>query len=104
VVTIGVLAAACTSATPTPEVWDESVVVAHLRLVQDPGGIAWTYESDGLTCNVAAVLTTATQVAMYADAGDVVAANPDRSAGVKIVSAESAACLAALNAALADLQ
>lgn len=103
-VVLGLVVAACSPAPTEQAVWDESAIVAHVGLQQDSEGIAWTYEADGLSCNVAIVLTSESQVAMYADAGDTVAANPQRTAGVKIVDSEAATCLAALSAALADLQ
>lgn len=70
-------------------VHDESDVRAHIGL--DESGFVTTPE--GVECEAAVVMTNGNQVSMYADAGDVVATNPDGTAGVKVIAAEQATCL-----------
>lgn len=89
----------------TTTVWDESAIVAHLGLARDDLGISWTYTTpSGVDCNIAIVLTSDTMVGLYASAGDTVAMNPAETAGVKIVTAERATCLAAITEHLATLR
>lgn len=81
----------------------EMEVVGHIGAVQRDG---WYYYplSEGEECEIAVVLTDAGMVSLYADAGDLVASNPPRTAGVKIGSAEDPErCHAAITEALATL-
>lgn len=67
--------------------YDRSMILAHLGAKGER-----IVTRDGVECEVSVVLTDATEVALYADAGDVVATNPDRTAGVKITSSEKQTC------------
>ena len=99
--------AATTEPAPEPEPteparFDESEVADHLGLLRDPEmGVVYE-DPSGTDCFIAVVLTDANMVSLYADAGDNVAANPDRTAGVKIVTPEAQFCNDALTQALAD--
>lgn len=90
---------------PADTVWNESEIVDHLGLVQNRGGMSWTYRTDdGTRCNIAIVLTSASQVRLYKGAGDTVATTPGETAGVKIVDRERKTCLESITDALEDLE
>ena len=83
--------------------WTEQEIVNAVGLREDGG---WYYydAADGLECEIAVVMTSANMVAMYADAGDLVATNPDQTAGVKIgATDDDRACHSALTTAFASL-
>jgi len=83
-----------------PRVYDEADLIDHL----DAKGSMDSYVNfDGTRCEVAVYLTSAGMVSLYADAGDVVATNPTRTAGVKVVSDNQATCHELFTEALADL-
>lgn len=46
----------------------------------------------GKTCEAAVVMTSPSQVQMYADAGDLVVTNPDGNLGVKVVGDTDGSC------------
>lgn len=78
-----------------PQVYDESELRAFLGVKHD------VYTApDGTRCEAYVFMTTPAMVATYRDAGDVVATNPDASAGVKITDAQGATCYRLLTAAL----
>lgn len=86
-------------------VHNESAIIKHIGAVDDGSGTdSYTVNIDGAECGIAVVLTSASAVSLYADAGDTVAANPDKTAGVKIIADEEATCLNGLNAALSDFK
>lgn len=85
-------------------VHDESEVLEHINATTDDGGITYLAEVGGTTCQIAVVLTSNNMVEMYAGAGDTVAMNPARTAGVKITDPEQATCLDVLNEALSDFE
>ena|ERR1700730_1100710 len=87
----------------SPAVFDQSQLVQYLHLTATDDHLAWTYAApNGTNCNVAVILTTPAMVQLYAGAGDVVATNPNREAGVKVVDAEAATCQRLLTDALKD--
>lgn len=89
------------SAAPFPsDQYSERDVRRHLGLVDDSGLVF--YRADGLDCEVAVVLTSPQQVSTYADAGDVVATDPQQRVGVKLVAEPQRPCFDAVTAALAD--
>ena len=109
------LLAGCGAAAPTadpvaeptvtaarPVAYDEADVVDHLGLTENPSGLSWTWSSASGSCEVAVVLTTANAVALYADAGDIVATNSDGTAGVKITGDRKSTCRDEMDEALAD--
>lgn len=73
----------------------EQQLATALGLTQT--GADWSTPSG---CSVAVLLTTPQEVALYADAGDPVVANPERSVGVKLED-DSESCRAEL---LLDLE
>lgn len=83
------------------KVYDEADVVAHIGATADGNG-SYTVSVEGAECAIPVVLTSAAAVAMYADAGDAVATNADRTAGVKITGDAQATCLEGLSEALSD--
>ena len=88
-----------TATASEPVLHDASEIVEHLGMTGDD--IAYTYTSDdGQECNVAVVLTSASDVQTYEGAGDVVAKNPDGTVGVKIVDEEEKTCKAKITKAL----
>ena len=90
-----------TTEAEAPTVYDESQIGKHLGLLEDDQGLF--YQTDEVDCSIAVIMTSASMVDMYVEAGDAVATNPEGTAGVKIVTPETATCLTVLNAALADL-
>lgn len=85
-----------------PISYNESDVVSHMGMTEDYGSYYLKDPATGAVCEAAVVLTTASGVSLYADAGDNVATNLDRTAGVKDVSAESDTCMALFNERLVD--
>jgi hypothetical protein len=88
---------------PAPPEHTEAEVLEQANIVTRDGGLSYVHKPSG--CHLAVVMIGRDLVDLYADAGDVVASNPDRTVGVKI--SESAErdpeCHAALTEALADL-
>jgi hypothetical protein len=79
---------------------DASAIVSGLPLRAD--GNAYTYTArTGQTCHVAMVIVNANMLKTYQNAGDNVATNPSKTAGVKIVDDEAKTCNQLLTAALA---
>ena len=91
-------------ASASSKVWDQSEIVQALDIKAQPNGANWFMTKNGTKCNVAVALTTSSAVNMYASAGDAVATNPDKSAGVKIVSPETKTCLEAAEKLLENLK
>lgn len=92
------------STAPThAHVWDESEVLQLAGIRADTDGLAY-YLADHPSCTAAVVMVTAGQVATYADAGDTVATNHDRTAGVKVTASERRTCMRLFTAALARVQ
>jgi hypothetical protein len=77
----------------------EQQVINGLGLTTSDNGL--TYQAPG-GCEVAVVLNTPQEVALYSDAGDTVATNDGGTAGVKLV-AQRASCTSALSQQLNDL-
>lgn len=109
VIATSVLFAGCNDAkqggAELSRVWDRSEIVETLGLSQSKSGAQWHFTTEnGIKCNVAVVMTTSNAVELYASAGDTVAANTGRTAGLKIVSAETSACLDAGNKLMSMLE
>jgi hypothetical protein len=79
---------------------NERVLAKHLDT--RPDGYYDNIAVGGRRCDVAVLLTSASEVDLYADAGAVVATNPDRTVGVKIVDQAAETCHRLLTEALAD--
>lgn len=80
--------------------WQESEVAAHLELSDD----GYYTSPGGLECETAVVLASPGNVEMYVEAGDMVATNPDQTAGVKLGwNEDQQACHQALTEALSTL-
>lgn len=84
---------------PAAESFTEADVVRKLDLSLTSTGAAYTTPTG---CEVAVVLDTAEEVAMYRDAGDVVLTNPAGNVGVKVVALPDA-CRGELETGLAGL-
>lgn len=82
-----------------PVIYDASQIVEAIGLDEDN----YVETPEGVRCEAAAILTSPEMVAMYADAGDTVATNPDGTAGVKNVSSETATCQTFFEEKLATL-
>ncbi len=81
--------------------YDQSQIVDFLHMSSTDGDISWQFNTEDATvCNISVVLISAASVSLYADAGDNVATNPDKTAGVKISDAEGASCHRYLTEAL----
>lgn len=79
----------------------EQEVVNALGLKRDPSGLSYNDPKSG--CSVAVVMTTKSEVETYASAGDPVASNPTKTAGVKYIAdagVSASACYASLTARL----
>ena len=88
-------------AVPAPS-FDDQDVRRYLHIGPEKFG-EYTYRApDGTRCELAVILAGALSVSLYADAGDNVASNPTRTAGVKIVDEKGQKCHALLTRALAD--
>lgn len=89
-----------TLSAPSPAVlWDASTIAAHIGLETAQHDVLTL--PDGVRCGIPVILTSAVMVMLYGV--DVIATNPDRTAGVKIVAAEAATCLAAITELLTTL-
>lgn len=87
------------------KVWNESEIVKALDIRPRSKGTGLEFTtSEGLVCGVAAVLKTGGAVRLYESAGDVVASNPSKTAGIKIVASQARDCLEAAESMLADLR
>lgn len=87
------------------QVWNESEVVEALGLQRTKSGLSHFFTTgDGVECAVAVVMTTGGAVRMYESAGDVVATNPGKTAGVKISARETRTCLEAATKLLEKLR
>lgn len=85
-------------------IWDKSEVVEAVGLSQDEGRMWWHFTTEGgVRCDVAVIMTTSNAVELYASAGDAVATNADRTAGLKITAAETKTCLEAANKLMSAL-
>lgn len=87
-------------------IWDKSEVVEAVGLVEDNQGgwTSWHFTTiGGVKCKVAVIMTTGNAVELYASAGDAVATNADRTAGLKITAAETKTCLKAANELMSAL-
>lgn len=83
------------AATPNPKIWNASEIAEALRLEVAPRGSRQFTTDEGVVCGVATLLTTSGAVRLYTSAGDVVATNPSKTAGAKIVAPEARDCLKA---------
>jgi hypothetical protein len=90
-----------TGAVPAPSApeYTEQKVMQRANIITKDNGITYNHKPSG--CQLAAILIGSEMVAMYADAGDTVASNPDRTVGVKIT--DDPPCHQKLTAELADL-
>jgi hypothetical protein len=88
---------------PPPPEYTEAEVLRKAKLTPNDGGLSYTHRPS--RCNIAVVMIGAEEVALYADAGDVVASNPDRTVGVKITvhSDDEQQCHRALTEELSGL-
>lgn len=84
---------------PAPKSWNESDVIARAGLQAQDGGLTYRLKAHP-QCVAAVILTTANEVELYGEAGDTVATNPDRTAGVKVTSDETATCATLFTEAL----
>lgn len=94
------------SSDKTPDaatVWNQSDIVKAVGLTSDGSG-AWTFPAGTTDCPVTVIMTTASQVSTYADAGDTVATNPARTAGVKITAEQTKTCQDAATKLLAGMK
>jgi hypothetical protein len=96
-------ASAAPAAAPAPTVMDGGdgpALVHHnaseVRRALHLGASGVVTLRGGVECEVAEVMTSATEVSMYTDAGDNVAANLARTVGVKIIADEAQTCNVAL--------
>lgn len=80
----------------------EEDVMRLAQIVTNDGGL--TYEHTPTGCKMAVVLLGRGTVDLYAEAGDNVASNPDRTVGVKIVDKREQECHSALTEALATVR
>lgn len=85
-------------------VHNESDVLEHINGTSHDDGLYYTADVDGVTCEMAVILTSASAVDLYESSGDTVATNNDGTAGVKITDSEKDTCLEVLNEALADFK
>jgi hypothetical protein len=86
-------------------IWNKSDVIKALGLEQTPRRTALHFMAErNVQCDVSAVMTTASAVKMYESAGDTIAANPSKTAGVKIVAKERKTCLEAAQKLLETLE
>lgn len=88
---------------PAPATFSEADVIAELGAQDTGGGYAEIPLAGDQTCEFI-VLASAADVSMYADAGDNVAANPDKTAGAKITDGPEDICNSMLTELLADFQ
>ena len=88
----------------TSVVHDESDILEHINGSANSGGTSYSAPAGGQLCRIAVVMTDANMVDMYVSAGDVVATNPDKTAGLKITDSEAATCKDALTEALSDFE
>lgn len=87
------------------KIWNQSEIIKALNLEKNSSGMSWKFiMSNGTQCDVAVIMTTKGSVALYYNAGDVVATNPDKTAGVKITAAETRDCLNAAQKLLSSLK
>lgn len=84
--------------------WNQSDVISALNLQgAESGGHVFTIDGD-IECKVSAIMTSRSAVEMYVNAGDAIASNSSKTAGVKITATETKSCLEAAEAMLADLE
>jgi len=86
---------------PTPATFSEADVIAELGAQDSGGGYAEIPLAGDETCEFI-VLASAADVSMYADAGDNVAANPDKTAGAKITDGPEDVCNSMITDLLSD--
>jgi hypothetical protein len=98
-----------TDSTPQSRDFDSADLFKFLKATRDDrfgGDDDWIITlPDGATCDVSSnILRTASEVAVYRDAGDPVATNRDETMGIKTGSTEgaNASCVEELNKRLAD--
>lgn len=92
------------AASSNPKVWNASEIAEALKLEATPRGGRQFTTDEGVICGVATLLTTSGAVQLYASAGDVVATNPSKTAGAKIVAPETRDCLEAAERRLKHLE
>lgn len=84
------------SAESQRKVWNEAEIAQAVGIKTRPNGLGRYFMIDNeVDCGVAAVMKTEAAVRLYETSGDVVATNPSKTAGIKIMAKESRACLEA---------
>lgn len=81
-----------TSPAAPERLYDQSEVVAHIGATPTDYDTYEVFTADGVACEAVLFLLGKGEVSLYADAGDNVAANPDRTVGVKISAEEERTC------------
>lgn len=97
----GESAEASGGADDAPVLYDNSEIIEHIGFEDTGSGFAETELEGGETCEVL-ILTGAESLALYADAGDVVASNPDGTVGGKIISTAERSCFELVTERLSD--
>lgn len=93
------------SANQVGSIWNKSEIIRAMNLEKTASGHSHQVLIDsGVACNVATILTTSNAVKLYLSAGDVIATNPDQTAGVKIVGGETRDCFNAAQNLLSTLK
>jgi uncharacterized lipoprotein len=86
-----------------PRSWTLSDVVRRTGMQRTPDGLSYRLPSHP-TCVARVLLRSTAEVQTYKAAGDVVATNPDQSAGVRVEPDEPASCRGLFTRAFANVR
>jgi hypothetical protein len=91
------------SSSSGPRSWSLQQILRDTGLKRSADGLSYTLP-DHPQCVARIVLRSTAEVQTYKNAGDVVATNPDKSAGVRVEPEVPQSCKGAFNAALAKVK